>query len=377
LDATRSKQRPNRAAGTRRAQRAVQHRRDPCDFLISWGFLATASAALALLLLHFGLPAALLLGPMLVAIAFACAGVRLSPRRWLFVAAQGVVGALVGRSVSPAIIADVVANGVVIFGFVGGTIVAAAGVGWLLARFTSLGAETAAWGSSPGGAAAMVAAAADFGADTRLVAFMQYLRVMLVVLSASSVAKILLGSAPRGITAAQGDAMLPPILGLIGTLALIALCCWVATRWRIPAGALLLTMIAAAMASASGKVPIVLPQWLVAGAYAMIGWYVGLAFTRETVRYALRTLPILVGSTLALIGLCAGVGESLRGLMHADPLTAYLATSPGGLDSVAIIALGSGANVPLVLAIQTLRVFLVVLTGPAIAKFIARTAVRT
>jgi membrane AbrB-like protein len=136
-------------------------------------------------------------------------------------------------------------------------------------------------------------------------------------------------------------------------------------------------MIAAAMASASGKVPIVLPQWLVAGAYAMIGWYVGLAFTRETVRYALRTLPILVGSTLALIGLCAGVGESLRGLMHADPLTAYLATSPGGLDSVAIIALGSGANVPLVLAIQTLRVFLVVLTGPAIAKFIARTAVRT
>jgi uncharacterized membrane protein AbrB (regulator of aidB expression) len=36
--------------------------------------------------------------------------------------------------------------------------------------------------------------------------------------------------------------------------------------------------------------------------------------------------------------------------------------------------LGSGANVPLVLAIQTMRVFFVILTGPAIAKLIARTA---
>jgi len=57
-------------------------------------------------------------------------------------------------------------------------------------------------------------------------------------------------------------------------------------------------------------------------------WFVGLAFTREVVRYALRTLPMLVGSTLLLIGLCAAVGEELRGLIHADPLTAYLATSP-------------------------------------------------
>jgi len=71
-----------------------------------------------------------------------------------------------------------------------------------------------------------------------------------------------------------------------------------------------------------------------------------------------------------------GGRRALRGTIHADALTAYLATSPGGLDSIAIIALGSGANVPLILAIQALRVFFVVLTGPAIAKFISRTALR-
>jgi hypothetical protein len=38
--------------------------------------------------------------------------------------------------------------------------------------------------------------------------------------------------------------------------------------------------------------------------------------------------------------------------------------SDGKLDSVAIIALGSGANVPLVLAIQTMRAFFVILHRP-------------
>jgi len=57
--------------------------------------------------------------------------------------------------------------------------------------------------------------------------------------------------------------------------------------------------------------------------------------------------------------------------VHVDALTAYLATTPGGLDSVTAIALGSGANVPLVLAVQTLRVFVVILSGPSVAKLIA------
>jgi membrane AbrB-like protein len=344
--------------------------------IVWWLVIAAASAISALTLLRFGVPAALLLGPMLVAVTVACCGIEMRVARPVFIAAQGVVGALVGRAVSPAILADVVANAGVMIGFVGGTIVAAAIVGWLLARFTSLGAETAAWGSSPGGASAMVAASADFGADTRLVAFMQYLRVILVVLTASSVAKILLGAVPHASIVATGDQTLPPTTQLLESLVSIALCCWLGTRLKIPAGALLLSMIAAAAAAASGRVAVVMPWWLVAGAYAAIGWYVGLAFTRDVVRYALRSLPTLIGSTLLLIGLCAAVGEALRGLLHADPLTVYLATSPGGLDSVAIIALGSGANVPLVLAIQTLRVFFVILTGPAIARLIARTAVR-
>jgi len=125
---------------------------------------------------------------------------------------------------------------------------------------------------------------------------------------------------------------------------------------------------------ASGIVDITLPVWLLGIAYAVIGWYIGLIFTRDTVRAAIRALPQLLGATLGLIGLCALSAWMLAHLLHVDGLTAYLATTPGGLDSVAIIALGSGSNVSLILAVQTMRVFIVILTGPPLAKLIARYA---
>ena len=48
---------------------------------------------------------------------------------------------------------------------------------------------TGVWGSSPGAASAMVVMADAFGADARLVAFMQYLRVVCVVVVASLIAR--------------------------------------------------------------------------------------------------------------------------------------------------------------------------------------------
>jgi len=64
----------------------------------------------------------------------------------------------------------------------------------------------------------------------------------------------------------------------------------------------------------------------------------------------------------------------LTRLLHIDLLTAYLATSPGGLDTVAIIAAGSRVDIAFVMAMQTLRLFTILLTGPTMARFISRYA---
>jgi uncharacterized membrane protein AbrB (regulator of aidB expression) len=88
--------------------------------------------------------------------------------------------------------------------------------------------------------------------------------------------------------------------------------------------------------------------------------------------------PLVVAIVAAVTGLVAPhVPRPLFVAAQAvgvDPLTAYLATTPGDLDSVTVIALGSRANVPLVLAVQALRVFVVIAAGPSLAKRVARLA---
>ena len=55
-----------------------------------------------------------------------------------------------------------------------------------------------------------------------------------------------------------------------------------------------------------------------------------------------------------------------------DFLSLYLATSPGGLDAMAIIAVDTHSDVGLVLAMQTLRLFVVLFTGVSVARTVIR-----
>jgi hypothetical protein len=337
-----------------------------------WTALVAVCAAAALALERAGVPAPWLIGPLIVAIVASVSGaVELRVPRIVFVAAQAAIGTLIAQTFTPPVVGSIARSWAVMLLVVVTTIAAAALAGWLLARFSSIPAPTAAWGSSPGGAAAMTAMSADYGADQRIVAFMQYLRVTLVVLSASAVSRLLLpaGAHPHALAAAAPDP-----LALLETLAVAVAGTWGAIRLKIPAAPLLGPMVLGAVLHGAGIVRITLPPVVLDVAYVAIGLAIGLLYTRATVLYALRVLPPLVLSTVVLIVLCGASAALLVATVHVDALTAYLATTPGGLDSVTVIALGSGANVPLVLAVQALRIFVVLVSGPSLAKLIARAA---
>jgi membrane AbrB-like protein len=143
-----------------------------------WTALIAASAAGAVLLHQLGVPAPWLIAPLVVANVAAVTGlVTLHVPRPLFVAAQATIGMLIAQTFTPPVVGSIARSWLVMILIVASTIVAAAIAGWMLARFGSVPAPTAAWGSSPGGASAMTAMSADYGADPRIVAFMQYLRV--------------------------------------------------------------------------------------------------------------------------------------------------------------------------------------------------------
>ena len=296
-----------------------------------WAVLFGLSLALATLLALAGFLAAFLLGPLLAGMALALRGATVRVKRPVFLAAQALIGCLVAHAITGSILATVAADWLVMLLTVGTTILAGGLVGWGLTRFAVLPGTTAAWGSSPGAASAMVAMAEEYGADPRLVAFMQYLRVVVVVLSASLVARLILGhSAP---TVLQADVpLLPPWGPLLATLAVAGLGAVAGRLLRIPAGALLVPMTLGAVLQATGLLEITLPPWLLATAYMALGWYVGLGFDREVTLHAVRAIPRLLLATLALIGLCGLSAWLLTRLLGIDGLTAFLATSPGGLD---------------------------------------------
>ena len=323
------------------------------------------------------LPAAFLLGPMIAAIGFGIGGAKLQSPPWVFTCAQAIIGCLVASDLNASILATVSRDWVTILVVISTTVAAGALVGWTLAKLSVLPAATAAWGSSPGGSSAMVAMSREYGADARLVAFMQYLRLTIVVLTASVVSRLLPHFGPATtVTAAVLPKVVPAaaasLRSLLKTLAVATFGGVAGRRLRIPAGPLLVPMLVGALLQANGIVRMTLPQWLLGAAYIAVGWHVGLDFTREIVVHAFRALPRVLLATFMLIGLCAGSAWVLTRLLHIDPLTAYLATSPGGLGSVAILAVASHVDISFVLAVQTVRVFIVVLTGPPIAKLITR-----
>lgn len=338
--------------------------------LALWAALVAVSALLAYGLYRAQFPAALLVGPMLVAIAFGVGGAGIGVPRSGFMAAQALIGCLVAHAVTGSIVETLRADGLVIVAVVLVTVLAGGVVGWALTRLRVLPGTTAAWGSSPGGAAAMVAMSEQFGADPRLVAFMQYVRVVAVVLTASLVARLIVsepGTAPSP-SGTEGVGA----LSTLSTLAIAAVGAAAALALRLPAGALIGPMVLGAALHATGFATMALPAPLLDLAYAGIGWYVGLRFTRETLGVTLRALPGILVATFAVILLCGGWAWALTHILAIDFLTAFLATSPGGLDSVAIIAVGTHADVSFVLAVQTLRLFVVLVTGPLLAKWITR-----
>ncbi len=317
------------------------------------------------------LPAALLLGPMAAAIVLAAARTGLRVPAPLFMSGQAIIGCMIAGNITPSILHTMLADWPIFLAGVVAVVIASNAFGWLLARLRVLPGNTALWGSSPGGATAMVLMSEAFGADIRLVAFMQYLRVVFVAVVATLVARFY----TSGGATPEATVWFPhiPALSFAETLALAAFGAIAGRKLRIPAGALLIPLAVGAVLHSTGAMVFVLPPWLLAGSYALVGWTIGLRFSRPILVHAAHAFPRVALSILALIALCGGLAALLTHRLHIDPLTAYLATSPGGIDSVAIIAASSShVNIPFVMAMQTARFLFVIFVGPPIVRFVAR-----
>lgn len=345
----------------------LSHRRPAAQ----WAFLLGLSAVTAGMLELAGVPATLLIGPMLAGIVIGVSGGNVRVPTPAFGLAQGVIGCLIANSVSADILGLFYTNWLPIAGAVMATLVASGFLGWLISRWRILPGTTALWGSAPGAAAVMVLMAGSFGADQRLVAIMQYLRVIIISISASLIASLWIDTT----RIEEPDiTWFPPLeTGLLVTLAVAVTGASLGKLLRLPSPFFLGAMFIGMGLHLGTGMEFHLPPWLLGMSYAMIGWHVGLGFTRPALHHAMRALPQILGSIAALLIFCAGLGWLMSRALGIDPMTAYLATSPGAMETIAIIAAATDrVDLSFVMALQTARFMIVLLVGPPITRLFAR-----
>ena len=118
--------------------------------------VVAASVVLALGLHAARFPAPLLFGPMVAGILVGIYRGKIRVPRLAFLGAQSVIGCLIATTITPAIVTSFAHGWPVFLGVVFASVGVSSTLGWLLSRWGGLPGTTAVWGSSPGGASAMV-----------------------------------------------------------------------------------------------------------------------------------------------------------------------------------------------------------------------------
>ncbi len=336
----------------------------------------------ALLASRVGIPAAWLVMPLIVALLAALVPGRHTPIPTVptpaYLAAQAIVGVAASASFRPATLAVLTQQWLAVVVLVGSVMLLSLVSGTLMVRLAPLQATTALLGALPGGAPAMVASSDDMHADARLVACMQYLRLLVIVFSTTLLMHLVGQTGEQTTTAAPIAALADGVAGICTwrgygiTTAIATVGGWAGLRAGVPAGAMLGPALLGAAAGGAGIAHGCMPPGTFPLASAVIGVAVGLRFTPATLRQVGQLAVPMLLAALFLVAGAAGLGWLFALATGMDALTAYLAALPGGIQIATIIALESGVNSAFVITVHLVRFLLIVLTGPHLVRLLVR-----
>ncbi|MGY1698536.1 AbrB family transcriptional regulator [Geodermatophilus sp. SYSU D00766] len=347
----------------------------PDPRLLADGALVVAGGAVAAVVLdRAGVPSSALFGGLLAGLVRGLAGrTPVDVPRAGQAAAQAVVGISIGTLVDPGTLAAIGEEWAPVLLVTLATLLLTVAAGLLLRLRPGISPVTGAFAMIAGGASGITAMARDLGADDRMVAVLQYLRVVLIVVSLPVVATTVFGADPGAAVVPVGPPGPGEPAGLLFTVACALAGVLLARLVRLPVPALLGPLLVSAAADLSGASRgAEVPAAVEAAAFLLIGLAVGVRFTVASLRTVGGALPLALAIIVGLVAACAGLGLVLSAATGVSRLDGYLATTPGGLYAVLATATGSGADTTFVLAVQVLRLFVMLLAAPLVARRLRR-----
>ena len=254
-----------------------------------------------------------------------------------------------------------------------GTLVICIAGGALLGMHRGISPLTGALSLVAGGSSGVVSIARELGGDDRVVAAVQYLRIALITAAMPFVVAVVYGGTAADTSPADSAGFLSLFFSLPLITVIVVVGATAGRAARLPGAGLLGPMAITMGLECSGLlVGLDVPVILVQAAALLIVWQTVLEFNRESLRVIRRILPTALALIMLLNLVVAGLGVVLANVAGLSQLDGYLATSPGGIYAVLGTTIGSDSNVAFVMTSQVVRVVLMLVAAPLVAKVFLR-----
>jgi len=331
--------------------------------------LTLAAAALGgAVFAFFDLPAAWLAGSLVAVSALALSGVPVYVpdllRKIIFV----VLGISLGAAVTPETVAGIRTWPITLALLVLSLPVTMGAVMLYLHYVSKWNYRETLYASAPGALSAVLAMASEAKVDVRMVAFVQTVRVFLLI---AALPGMLLAA---GLSASTGGvpafpsvhaATLEGTLIMAGTGIVSAL---LAERLRIPGGLLIGPMIVNGILHGAGYVQGGIPPLLLLISFVVLGAFTGTRFVGTTAAMIKRLLVDSIGAFIVALVVCVAFALLAAWLAGENPAKTIVAFAPGGLEAMTILAFMIGLDPAFVGAHHLARFVLIALVLPFAAR---------
>lgn len=333
--------------------------------VLSLGVGAVGGAVFAVM----GVPLAWMLGPMVVNIVASVRGVPVLVPHGVRVVTLCIIGVFLGGSFSPDLLSragewTLSFSLMVIFIPL---ITLVAGVYYV--RVAGFDRPTAMFSGAPGTLTAMVIIGGESGADERMIALTQGLRVVIVVFAMPLLVALVLTTGPSSVSVLpEGGPFVWTEFALLTAAALVGL--GLARTFKLPASAMTGAMLTSAGLYLSGVVSWRPPDVVLWVCLWVLGSAIGSRFSTVTAQTFFRVSRHAIAVTALVMVVSAGFAMLVSALTGVPFLTALLSFTPGGVAEMCLIAIAFDIDPAFVAMHHLVRIVILITAAPFAARWI-------
>lgn len=168
------------------------------------------------------------------------------------------------------------------------------------------------------------------------------------------------------------DRVMMQVIGSVVTYLVVGgLGGFLCTKLKVPAGALIGSLMAVVLFKLMLSAPPNLPKGFSFAAQVLLGILIGATFKRDMLAEFPQVALMVISSTLLLVVSGFVLTLVLYKLGLLDMQTAYLGTNPGAMSALVVLAHETQSNSAVVLIFHFFRVVFVILTAPWILRLLS------